>query len=188
MEISKLSDDQLFLLLRDGNKTAYTEIYERYKHPLFIHAYKRIKNREIAQDVVQDLFIKLWDKKDTITLSSGLLPYLYASVRNRIFDMLAKDQLQNNYFNSLQNFIDQGYEVTDHKARISQLMAIVDKEIAQLPEKMQLVFKMSRNEHLSHKEISEILNISEKTVKKHIQNALKILKAKLGPFYILLFL
>jgi len=181
------NDLELFVLLKEGDKKAYTEIYHRYKPLLYIHAYKRLRDEDTAHDVVHDLFISLWNNKHNIEPALGIRAYLYTSIRNRIFDLLTKKQVEARYIESLSLFLSQ-YENADHRVRFKQLSDIVELEIAQLPEKMQQVFRMSRTDQLSHKEIADILNISETTVKKQVQNALKILKSRLGPLFILLFL
>lgn len=185
--LNTLSDNELVDLLRDNNEQAYTEIYYRYEGLLFIHAYKRLKNREHSRDIVQDLFIKLWDIRDTLKFDISLRAYLYTAVRNKIFDLIAHQKIESSYVSSLQSFIDTGYYTTDHRIRISQLNQLIEKEIAALPPKMKTVFELSRIEQLSHKEIAERLDIAEQTAKKQVQNALKILKVKLGPLFSLLF-
>jgi RNA polymerase sigma-70 factor (family 1) len=183
---SLYTDQELVSRLKRGDPAAYTEIYGRYERLLFIHAYKRLQNREEARDIVQDLFIVLWARQGQLDLTSSLRAYLYTAIRNRIFDLIARQKLESDYVLSLQRFIDAGDYSTDHRLRINQLNAIIEKEVAQLPPKMREVFELSRNEHLSHREIAQRLDIAEQTVKKQVQNALKVLKVKLGPLLTLL--
>jgi RNA polymerase sigma-70 factor (family 1) len=181
------TDLELSDLLKSGDHAAYNEIYNRYERLLYIHAYKRLRDREEARDIIQDLFTVLWTKRSEIQFTGSLRAYLFTAVRNRIFDLAARQQLQSEYIISLQHYIDQGHYTTDHQARHNQLLAIIDHEIAQLPPKMRAVFELSRNEQLSHREIAEQLDISEQTVKKQVQNALKVLRLKLGPLFTILF-
>lgn len=92
------------------------------------------------------------------------------------------------YLNSLQSFLDEGVETTEAQVRETELKEIIENEVAQLPEKMRLVFTLSRNEELSHKEIAETLKVSDKTVKKQVSNALSILKKKLEISFPIFFL
>ena len=186
--MSTLSDQELVILLRDDNKYAYTEIYQRYERLLYTHAYKRLQNRETSRDVVQDLFIILWSKRHIIKFDTSLRAYLYTAIRNRVFDLIAHQKIASDYVSSLQKFIDSGYYITDHRIRLKQLNDLIEKEITALPQKMREVFELSRTEQLSHKEIADRLNIAEHTVKKQVQNALKILKVKLGPLFTILFI
>lgn len=175
-----LSDLELTDLLKRGDAAAYTVIYNRYFNELYLHAYQRLRDKDEAQDVIHELFAGLWNKRETITIKSSLAAYLYTAVRNRIMDVIAHQQVETKYVSSLQNFLEAGYCVTDHQVRERLLAALIEKEIAELPSKMREVFELSRKKVLSHKEIAAELNISEQTVRKQINNALKILRSRLG--------
>lgn len=180
LDYTTVDDKELAILLRDGDNLAYTEIYSRYHVSLYIHAYKKLKIREEAKDVVHELFCKLWSNRSSLVLTGSLSGYLYKAVRNRILDIIAHKQIESAYIVSLQDFIHSGHYITDFRLRESELSAVIEKEIACLPSKMGEVFVLSRKSHLSYREISEKLGISEQTVKKQVYNALKILKIKLG--------
>jgi RNA polymerase sigma-70 factor (family 1) len=177
---SSFSDHELVNLLKSGDKSAFTEIYQRYKWVLFVHALKRVNDKEHAKDIIQELFTALWDKRHDLDLRSHLSGYLYTSVRNRIIKAYSHQQVEDSYLTSLATSINDGVCITDYKVRENTLAAIIEKEINELPEKMRDVFILSRKHHLSHKEIALQLGIEETTVKKQISNALKILRVKLG--------
>lgn len=176
----QLSDAELTDLLRGGNSHAYSEIYNRYNKLLFIHAFKMLHDEEEAKDVVQELFTVLWNKRLQLSITGTLSSYLYTATRNRILDSIAHKKVQTQYLNSLQEFLMQGVFITDHHLRESDLAELIEKEIAALPPKMREVFELSRKKHLSHKEIAAELGISETTVKKQVNNAIKILRLKLN--------
>jgi RNA polymerase sigma-70 factor (family 1) len=180
------SDYELLILLKAGNRLAYTEIYNRYKIVLHTHAYKWMRDREEAKDIIHELFAFLWDKRETIEFNTSLSGYLYISLRNRIFNRISKKKFETQYIDSLQEFINKGHCVTDHRVREKQLGELVEKEITALPNKMREVFELSRKSNLSHKQIAAQLDLSEQTVRKHIQHALRILKSKLGLILLLL--
>jgi len=180
-----LEDQELFDLIKSEDEAAFKEIYERYFDVLYIHAYKRLQDKEEAQDVIQEVFTALWDKRGHIFLTSSLPAYLFTAVRNKIFNKLSHKKYERSYLQSLQQFIHKGVCQTDHLVRENQLQTLIEKEIAALPPKMQEVFSLSRNAHLSHKEIAAELNLSEQTVKKQVNNALRILRTKLGLFIFL---
>ncbi len=176
-----LSDTELTDLLRESNHAAYTEIYKRYFHLLYVHAYKKLRDEEQAKDVIQDLFTNLWIRRDTNFIGTNLGGYLYTAVRNKIFDLFAHEKVKADYVLSLRDFISFGRIAnTDHLVREKELKAYIEKEIQALPPKMRRIFEMSRKEQLSHKEIAETLNTTENNVSKQIQNALKVLRTKLG--------
>lgn len=174
------SDSELIQLLKSDDGIAYTMIYNKYFDTLYIHAYQKLRNKEEAQDLVHELFAHLWNKRSSLAIESNLTAYLYTAVRNRVLDFISHQQVESKYISSLQHYIDQGHCVTDHRVREKQLTTLIDNGILALPEKMRAVFELSRKEKMSHKEIATQLNLSEQTVKKQINNALKILRVKLG--------
>lgn len=177
---ASLSDSDLAELLKEGDANAYTVVYNRYFDELYLHALTRLKDKDEAEDVIHELFAGLWNKRSTIVIKSSLAAYLYTAVRNRIMDIIAHKQVETKYVTSLQNFIETGYCITDYQVRERLFAALIDKEIAALPPKMRRVFELSRKRVMSHKEIAAELNISEQTVRKQINNALKILRSRLG--------
>lgn len=181
---SELSDYELTNLLRDGDRMAFTEIYDRYFWLLHSHAYKWMRNREETKDIIHELFLALWEKRETLSFEPSLISYLSAAVRNRIFNLLSHKKVESEYLSSLEGFIEEGNCITDHLVREKQMQKRIESEIAGMPGKMREVFELSRKENLSHKEIAGQLNISEFTVRKHVQHALKILRFKLG-FYLI---
>lgn len=175
-----LADLELYALLKAGDKVAYTEIYNRYFSLLYLHALKRLRDEEAARDLIQDLFATLWLKRDVLTTKTNLSNYLYTAVRNGVFNFIAHQKVASRYISELPGKVEPSECITDHLARERQLAALIEKEIAELPEKMREIFLLSRVEGLSHKEIAARLGISELTVKTQVKNALRILRGKLG--------
>jgi RNA polymerase sigma-70 factor (family 1) len=175
----ELFDQQLVDRLRSGDKDAYTEIYERYFSLLYLHAYKRLRDEEDAKDIIQELFATLWHKRFELH-QTNLAGYLFAAVRNRVLDNYAHKQVSNKYISSFQDFLATAPDSSEYLLRERQLSELIEKEIQALPPKMREIFELSRKTHLSHKEIAEHLQISEKTVSKQVTNALKMLRIKLG--------
>jgi RNA polymerase sigma-70 factor (ECF subfamily) len=172
-------DKALVLLLRSDDHGAFSEIYNRYWAVLYRHALKMTKDEDLAKDVVQDVFVSLWDKANDLQLDVSLNAYLYASTRNKILNLFAKEKVKTNYVHTLEVQLKKGENITDHKLRERLLNEKIEEGIAQLPKKMRQVFEMSRKENLSYKEIADELQLSDKTVKKQVSNAIKILRLKL---------
>ncbi|RKR80061.1 RNA polymerase sigma-70 factor (ECF subfamily) [Mucilaginibacter gracilis] len=183
---STFSDTELFDLFKSGDHAAYKEIYNRYYAALYIHAFKRLQEREECRDIIQELFTNLWLKRAETELSGQLSGYLYTSVRNRIFDLLARKKLKSSYLNSIQEFAATNHITADHRIRQNQLTAIIEQEIQALPTRTREIFELSRKGHFTHREIAEQLDISEQTVKTTVNNALKVLRVKLGTMFFLL--
>ncbi len=188
MVYGQLTDGELTVLLKTGDHAAFTEIYQRYKRLLYTHAYQRLRNEQEADDLIHELFTSLWEKKGILEFKTNLAGYLYTAVRNRILDYISHKQVESDYIASFQGFLDRGENFTDFLLREKQMNALIDKEIARLPLKMREVFELSRREGYSHKQIAEKLGITQKTVKSQINNALKVLRVRLGLFNWLFFL
>jgi len=182
------SDLELASLLRVDDEAAYAELYRRYALVLLNHAHNRTRNREEAKDIVHEVFSVLWSRRREITFSSNLSGFLYTSVRNIILNQVARREVEAKYLQSMQQYAETEAPVADYLVRESQLTELVEREIARLPDKMRQVFELSRKHHLSHDEIAEQLGLSGQTVSKHITNALKILREKLGIVIYLLLL
>lgn len=181
-------DQRLLILLRQGDQEAYTVIYDRYKNLLYSHAYKKLGDPEEVKDVLQDLFINLWNKRADIPVAVNLSAYLYTATRNRVLNLISHKAVEHKYISSLQQYIQEGTFTTDLTIQEKELAALIQKEIDLLPPKMREVFLLSRSAYLTHQEIAEQLSISEQTVAKQVTNALKILRVRLGSFILLLFL
>jgi RNA polymerase sigma-70 factor (ECF subfamily) len=176
------SDLELLSRVREGDESAFEAIYKRYYSLLYIHACKLLKESGEAEDCVQEVFSGLWQKAGQLEISVSLSSYLYTSIRNRVLNRIEHKRVKDAYLFSMQRFMKEGESIIDEELRVRELTALIEKEIAALPEKMREVFELSRREELSHKEIAEKLKISDKTVKKQVSNAIKILRNRLkGP-------
>lgn len=185
-DYSTFTDTDLAALLKSNDRAAFAEIYRRYKFVLHHHAWNKTRDKEEAQDTIQEVFAALWTKRETINIGTNLSGYLYSCVRNHILNMIVRNEVKTKYISSIQQFTQSGQVVTDHRVRENLLRALIEKEIAALPPRMREVFELSRKQHLSHKEIALIMGTSEQTVKKQMTNALKTLRTKLGlPLFLL---
>ena len=184
----QFTDQELTDLLKSGDQQAYTEIYDRYIFILLNHTYNKTRNREGAKDIVHEVFAKLWANREQLQITNSLAGFLYTSARNIVLNQVTRKEVEGKYFDSILKFSEQPQTITDHRIRENQLIAIIEKEIAELPSKMREVFELSRKQYLSHREIAEQLDISEQTVSKHITNALKILRVRLGILAFLLYI
>lgn len=185
---SESTDSQLAVLLKQGDISAYTEIFERYSRIMYVYAKNLVRDKDEAEDLVQDVFTSLWDKSSNLDLTGPLSSYLYSAVRYRFINLVAKKRVRSDYAQTLQTLIDEGDYSTDSYVNEKELIALIEKEIAKLPEKMRNVFELSRNFGLSHNQIARQLNLSEKTVKNHINHALKVLRGKFEISSILIYL
>jgi len=183
-----LSDNELASLMREGDEASFAEVYNRFYGVLYVHAHKRLHDEEEARDVIHELFATLWTKRQSFDVMTNLSGYLYSSVRNRILDLILHKKVQEKYIDSLQHYIEHDFNYADHLVRERDLARLISQEIAFLPPRMREVFILSRESHLSHREIAELLGLSEQTVRTQIKKALKILRFKLGFWVYIAFL
>jgi len=146
-----------------------------------------LRDNDAAKDVVQEVFSYLWLNGSRLKVGKNVAGYLYSSLRYKFFDLIDRQKVQNDYLSSLEHFIDKAESTSDHRVREKELRAIIEKEVNALPPKMREIFTLSRQANLSYKQIASTLNISENTVKKQVNNALKILRSRLGVTVFLLF-
>lgn len=180
IEYSRYPDQELVLLLKEGDETAFQEIYLRYDKLLLIYAYKKLRNREEAKDLVQDVFVWLWNNRNSFLLNTSLAGYLYKSVLNRIFDAVKHQGIIRKYIDSGQHFIEVSTEGADYLIREKDIASLIEREILAMPPKMREIYNLKRRDFMSTKEIAESLSLSEHTVSTQMKRALRHLRIKLG--------
>src|SRR4051812_6602008 len=96
-DYKSLSDQELLVLLKEGEHPAFAEIYNRFYSLLYVHAYRRLSDEDSANDLIQDVFVSLWEKRNDLIVKSSLSSYLYAIVRNRIIDLYNRSKVSEKY-------------------------------------------------------------------------------------------
>ncbi|KIO78350.1 RNA polymerase sigma 70 [Pedobacter lusitanus] len=174
------SDNELVDLLKSGDRLSFTEIYNRYWSLMYAQVYKMLRDEEETKDVIQEIFSNLWIKAGDIKSSHNLGGLLYAAARNKVLNILEKSRVRSDYAKSIAAFVTYTDPETLDKLDEKRLILIIEQEIQRLPPKMREIFELSRKDDLSHKEIAKRLNLSDQTVKKQVQNALKIIKPRIN--------
>lgn len=158
------------------NKQDYKNCFDRYFDPLRNYLYYKCGDSDLATDIVQDVFLKVWEKPIDVT-SKTIKSLLYKMVNDAFFDHLRKNKVANKYLSRLDlDFTSNG---PDDVLEYKELKEKYETSLAALGEKQRCVFLMSRMENLTYKEIAERLSISVKAVEKRMSQALKVLKQKL---------
>jgi len=176
----QLSDFELTKLLKDGDEVAFREVYNRYSSLLLIYAYRKLQDKEEAKDVVQDVLAKLWSNRDVLDIKTTLSGYLYRAVLNKILNIFRHKDFDRQYIDAVQYLIETETSATDYLIREKEMEAMIEKEIAGLPERMREVFELRRKDYLSNKEIATRLSLSEHTVATQIKKALKVIRLRFG--------
>ncbi|MDO6429611.1 RNA polymerase sigma-70 factor [Flavitalea sp. BT771] len=174
-----VQDQELVRLVKESDEHAFKALYDRYFGLLHIHSFQRLKDKDEAKDLVQDIFLRLWEQRQTVPLCSNFSGYLYTCAKNRVLNLLAHKAVQQKYILSIEETAN-SEAITDHRVRELQLAVIIEKQITLLPPKMRRVFEMSRGSNMTYAEIAQRLNLSKQSVRSHVKGALRQLKAKIG--------
>jgi len=171
--------DDLSRGIKAGDIGSFERLYRLMGRKIFLYAYSFLPCREDAEEIVHDVFIKIWEGRSRLNDSKSLQAYIYTIAKNATLDKIRKynvDQLNlSNYFRESE-MVD--FE-TDEPLN-SQLLDLVRELVEEMPYQRRKVFKLNKFDGMSQKSISEYLNISQGTVEKHISKALQYLKDELG--------
>lgn len=181
MNYRLLDDETLLKFLRISDDLAFKEIYLRYWKRLYYSVLYKINNKEIAEDIVQGVFTDLWEKRETSSIHA-LHAYLDASVKYRVINYINAVISQKKHLSNFREKQKTEESHTDLLLLIQELNTGIDKALNQLPPKTQTIFRLSRFEQHSNKEISRIMDLSEKAVEYHISQSLKSLRFYLKDF------
>jgi RNA polymerase sigma-70 factor (ECF subfamily) len=169
-------DIELINRLADNDEFAFAEIYGRYAEKLAGYAASKLYSLEDAQDVIHDIFVKLWTDRKELNVSSNLKTYLFTIARYRIIDKIRKNITREDYAVMLQS-LAQAYEPNiEQKIAVKELERTIEQSLEELSPNVKRVYRLSREEHLSIMEIAQMLGLSEQTVKNQLSAALKHLR------------
>lgn len=168
----KTTDADLLMLAKNGNEIAFKQLYDRHWKRLYVFSLKFLKNDSEAKDVVQEVFYMLWSKRQDLDIRE-LKPYLFASTKFKCLEYLKKGKMTT-FLNHVNLFIQDNSLERELNFKDTQFK--LQKGIDALPEKSKRIFKMSRFQELSNKEIAHELDISIKTVEYHITQCIKRLR------------
>ncbi len=174
-----LTDEQLITFLKEDSEAAFDEIYNRYWSKLYNHAYKRLEVRETTEELLQDLFTKLWVNRKKIVIKTTLATYLTTSIKYLVLNQLDKETVRRRFSINTAQVKTKYSNCTEETILILELENQLTTQLQKLPPKCKSVFELSRFENFSNKAIAQQLNISEKTVENQISKAVKLLKTGL---------
>jgi RNA polymerase sigma-70 factor (family 1) len=184
-DYSELTDVALLALLKQGRERAFDCLYIRYRAKLIAAAYNRVQSRDVAEELVQEVFADLWHKRTSLVITRTFSAYLFTAVKYEVLDHIRSLKVKNSYLEQLARFEDRVTDITREQLDAEELDYHLNKSINALPDKCREVFKLSRFENYSVQEIADKLNISPDTAKYHISHALKELRISLKDLYIL---
>ena len=173
--------------IRAGDAEAYSSVFRRYYEPLCFFAARYLHDIQAAEGIVQDVFVRLWESRETLGIQSSLKSYLYASVRNACLNHIKHE----NFSTSLDDEVerpDTAAAQPDIQVESAELAEALEKAMSALAPKCRQIFAMAKYDGLSYEEIAGILNISINTVKTQLKRALRSLSTSLQHFQVLLLL
>ncbi len=165
--------------IRNNDTRAFRTLFKMFYEPLVRHAYRYVRNPQAAEDIVSDIFLKIWEKRHELTINKSVKAYLYSMVRNHSLNYLKRNRLETSDIYSLDIRILSDNS-PEKSFQISELKEHIEKAIIELPKRTREVFVMHRYDNLKYSEIAEILNIKEGTVETHMVRALRYLRNRLA--------
>ena len=178
--LNTYSDNSEFInALKSGDSKAYTLLVDMYHHRLCLYAYSLIKNQKAAEDIVQNVIIRTWKKRNLLNCDFEIRSFLYKSVHNEFIDEHRKQKLvvplEEKYIKALTTIIEE-----EDECALERKIELVKREIQNLPPKCKEIFILSKQDGLTNLEISEYKNVSVKSVEAHITKAFTILRKSIG--------
>lgn len=171
----EMEDNELILLLKQNSKEAFTALYKKYWRQVYNFSRLYLTNQDTAEEVVQEVFIKVWEGRDFMREDDNFKGLMFIITRNLIFNQHRKNLNEDFYKMTVLAAMEDSYDI-EEEIEAKNLSEYIDMLINELPPRRREIFNLSRKGNKSYKEIAELLNISEKTVENQISEALKYLR------------
>ncbi|RIH62821.1 RNA polymerase sigma-70 factor [Mariniphaga sediminis] len=174
------SNTELVKLLKKGDMTAFDVIYKKYSRRLYGFVFRYVKQDTDTEEIVQEVFLKIWKSRDNINIYSSFESFLFTIAHNATVNLLKRKATEQKYIEHIKSlqYVDETYELTD-EIHYKELKHKFQNLLNELSPRQKEIFHLSREEGLNHKEIAEKLGISTNTVKNHLVTTLSFLKGKI---------
>lgn len=181
-----LYDNQTIKLLADSdelsNERTFEQLFKSHFKALHAYAYTIVNDEMTAEEMVQTVFLKIWEKKEQLQVETSVKAYLYRSVYNCCMNYLKHQKIKSNYTEHISYSMKNEFDDASKKVQFSELETRLRAALNELPEQCRTIFQLSRFDELKYKEIAAHLGLSPKTVENQMGKALKILRLKLADF------
>lgn len=178
----QLTEQEIVGAIRQGNERIFEVVFRKYYQSLCNYANSILKEMEEAEEIVQNLFSGLWEKRGDLEITISLKSYLYRAVHNHCLNRIKHMKIREEYQEYANNYYERSYESVGQTVMKNELEGRIHEAIEKLPEQCRVIFKMSRFEELKYHEIAEQLGLSPKTVENQVGKALKILRTELAEY------
>jgi RNA polymerase sigma-70 factor (family 1) len=170
--------------MRHGDKGAFAELFRRHWSKVHAMTYARVRSVEVTKEIVQDLFMSLWEKRATLVIDN-LSAYLYTAIKNRVVNYVEAQIIRKKHWDYYKRMIPEHYRVAQNDASVNELIEAIQLGMDHLPEKSKKVFVLNRMEGRSIAEIAHLLNLSEKAIQYHLTQSIKKLRLHLKDYIVL---
>ena len=182
-----ITDLELLERVRKGDEKAFEMLFRTYYKSLCLFAFRILKDDEVAEEIVQDIYYYLWEKRENLELTTSVKSYLFKSVYNNSLKYLRHQKIVKNYESRVSKD-DQMFDIQENHAEIGEITHIIKLTLEQVPVRTREIFELNRNEGLKYQEISDKLEISIKTVEAHMTSILKLFRENLKDYMVLILL
>ncbi|MCF2446516.1 sigma-70 family RNA polymerase sigma factor [Dyadobacter sp. CY345] len=179
--VPALSEMQLIEKFVQGDRDSFTILYKKYWYKLYLIAQKRLNDRAVSEELTQEIFVQLWERRETLEINS-LENYLVKAIRYAVIDYIRNEIVKNNYLHHYKAFVAHEESETENVVAVNDLSTFMEAGLKTLPEKSQEVFRLSRIENWPVARIASHLQLTEKGVEYHITKSIKTLKVYLKDF------
>ena len=184
----ELNEDLLINRLQKREEAAFEQVFKTHFKNLHAYACSMLQDEMAAEEMVQNVFCKLWERNQNLSIEGSVAAYLYRAVHNESLNYLKHLKVRAEHQLYVVHSMKEGTESATRKMHLKELEAKLQKALNDLPEQCRTIFQMSRFEELRYREIAERLGLSVKTVEAQMGKALKILRTKLVDFLVLILL
>ena len=186
----ELENEAIGVLLAQRDETAFEQVFKTHFKRLHAYAFTILRDEEEAEEMVQQVFFKLWERNENLSLTGSVSAYLYRAVHNESLNYIKHQKVRSDHKLHVAYSMKNEVEHPEKKIQAGELEKKIHSALNELPEQCRTIFQMSRFDELKYREIAEKLGISVKTVENQMGKALKLLRAKLVDFliFILLFI
>lgn len=176
-------DQNLLQLIAGGCEQSFRKLYDLYAAKIYSMAIGYLKSPMAAQDVAQEIFVKIWEKRDNLIAIDNFPAYLHVITRNLLINHLQKKIPLFGLNELTQEAIPEDRHLPQQQLDYRELTVLISRAVAQLPPRQQQVYSLSREQGLSHQQIARQLNLSYDTVREHMSKALKTIRTSLEKQY-----
>jgi len=171
-----ISDPELAQGIRESNKGAYQELFDRYAPRIYHFSVSYLKCRADAEELVQEVFLKIWEKRETLDHTKNFKAFIFKIAVNTIYDFIRKKNMETAFADFARSNFEKTSDQTWHTVIFDEMTENLSRLISKLPEQQRNIFLLSKEEGLSNDKIAEKLNLSKRTVENHLYRAVTFLK------------